>query len=75
MIQDKVKRTSVDIATISMSIVPEARDAMTPKRPQGEERCGERLGVFNIKWTNLKLMMVEPKSQCLLKTGKVQFQN
>lgn len=49
LIQDKVKRTSVDIAAISMSIVPEARDAMTPKRPQGEERCGERLGVFNIK--------------------------
>lgn len=49
MIQDKVKTTSVDIAAISMSIVPEARDAMTSKRPQGEERFGERLGVFNIK--------------------------
>lgn len=72
LIQDKVKRTSVDIAAISMSIVPEARDAMTPKRPQGEEKYGERFGVFN---TNLKLMIVEPKSQCLLKTGKVQFQN
>lgn len=33
LIHDKVKRTSVEVASISMSIVPEARDAMTPKRP------------------------------------------
>lgn len=58
LMQDKLKRTSVDIAAIRMSIVPEARDAMTTKRPRGEERCGERLGIFN---TNLKLMIVEPK--------------
>lgn len=35
MIHDKVKRTSVEVAAISMSIVPEGRDANDTKKTTG----------------------------------------
>lgn len=35
LIHDKVKRTSVEVADISLSIVPEARDANDTKKTTG----------------------------------------